>query len=107
MLTVKAHANGRNKCQRLPILLGFVGQQCCVRLHWLKSRLRVVSSFPLVDRRESNLERREKFISLLLPTPLAFFVLAPLFARSLISRGSILDDLLEEMRRLLAVYLKV
>ena len=32
-----------------------------------------------------------------------FFVLAPLFARSLISRLSILDDLLEEKRRLLAV----
>ena len=31
--------------------------------------------------------------------------LAPLFARSLIPRGSILDDLLEEKRRLLAVYL--
>ena len=34
-----------------------------------------------------------------------FFVLAPLFARSLIPRGSILDDLLEEKRRLLAVYI--
>ena len=80
MLTVKAHANGRNKCQRLPILLGFVGQQCCVRLHWLKSRLRVVSSFPLVDRRESNLERREKFISLLLPSsPLSLFCPRPTF----------------------------
>ena len=33
-----------------------------------------------------------------------FFVLAPLFARSLISRGSILDDLLAEKRRLLAVH---
>ena len=38
------------------------------------------------------------------PLPLSdFFVLAPLFARSLISRGPILDDLLEEKRRLLAV----
>ena len=33
--------------------------------------------------------------------------LAPLFARSLISRRSILDDLLEEERRLLAVYLNI
>ena len=31
--TIKAHANGRNKCQQLPTLLGFVGEQCCVRLH--------------------------------------------------------------------------
>ena len=38
-----------------------------------------------------------------LPPSRIFFVLAPLFARSLISRGSILDDLLEEKRRLLAV----
>ena len=30
---LKAHANGRNKCQQLPTLLGVVGQQCCVRLH--------------------------------------------------------------------------
>ena len=47
----------------------------------------------------------EKEISLS-PSPLpllAIFVLAPLFARSLISRGSILDDLLEEKSRLLAV----
>ena len=34
---VKAHANGRNKCQQLPTLLGVVGQQCCVRLHGTKS----------------------------------------------------------------------
>ena len=34
---VKAHANGRNKCQQLPIFLGVVGQQCCVRLHGPKS----------------------------------------------------------------------
>ena len=34
----------------------------------------------------------------------ACLVLAPLFARSLISRCSILDDLLGEKRRLLAVY---
>ena len=33
----KAHANGRNKCQQLPTLLGVVGQQCCVRLHGPKS----------------------------------------------------------------------
>ena len=33
-----------------------------------------------------------------------FFCPRPLFERSLISRGSILDDLLEEKRRLLAVY---
>ena len=32
-------------------------------------------------------------------------IFAPLFARSLISRGSILDDLLDEKRGLLAVYL--
>ena len=50
----------------------------------------VVSSFPS--------------LSLLLPSPLShFFVHAPLFARSLISRGSILNDLLEEKRRQLAV----
>ena len=35
--SVKAHANGRNKCQQLPTLLGVVGQQCCVRLHGPKS----------------------------------------------------------------------
>ena len=34
---LKAHANGRNKCQQLPTLLGVVGQQCCVRLHGPKS----------------------------------------------------------------------
>ena len=34
---VKAHANGRNKCQQLPTLLGVVGQQCCVCLHGPKS----------------------------------------------------------------------
>ena len=34
---VKAHANGRNKCQQLPTLLGVVGQQCCVRLYGPKS----------------------------------------------------------------------
>ena len=33
----KAHANGRNKCQQLPTMLGVVGQQCCVRLHGPKS----------------------------------------------------------------------
>ena len=33
MLTVKAHANGRNKCQQFPTMLGVVGQQCWVRLH--------------------------------------------------------------------------
>ena len=33
----KAHANGRNKCQQLPTLLGVFGQQCCVRLHGPKS----------------------------------------------------------------------
>ena len=32
-----AHANGRNKCQQLPTMLGVVGQQCCVRLHGSKS----------------------------------------------------------------------
>ena len=37
MKSVKAHANGRNKCQQLPTLLGVVGQQCCVRLHGPKS----------------------------------------------------------------------
>ena len=35
--TLKAHANGRNKCQQLPTLLGVVGQQCCIRLHGPKS----------------------------------------------------------------------
>ena len=34
---LKAHANGRNKCQQLPTLLGVVGQQCCVHLHEPKS----------------------------------------------------------------------
>ena len=34
---LKAHANGRNKCQQLPTMLGVVGQQCCVRLHGPKS----------------------------------------------------------------------
>ena len=34
---LKAHANGRNKCQQLPTLLHVVGQQCCVRLHGPKS----------------------------------------------------------------------
>ena len=33
----KAHANGSNKCQQLPTMLGVVGQQCCVRLHGPKS----------------------------------------------------------------------
>ena len=37
VVMVKAHANGRNKCQQLPTLLGVVGQQCCVRLHDPKS----------------------------------------------------------------------
>ena len=37
MLSVKAHANVRNKCQQLPTLLGVVGQPCCVRLHGPKS----------------------------------------------------------------------
>ena len=37
MSLFKAHANGRNKCQQLPTLLGVVGQQCCVRLHRPKS----------------------------------------------------------------------
>ena len=35
--SVKAHANGRNKSQRCCVLLGFFGQQCCVRLHGPKS----------------------------------------------------------------------
>ena len=35
--SLKAHANGRNKCQQLPTLLGVVGQKCCVRLHGPKS----------------------------------------------------------------------
>ena len=30
---LKAHANGRNKCQQLPTLLGAVGEQFCVHLH--------------------------------------------------------------------------
>ena len=34
---LKAHANGLNKCQQLPTLLGVVGQQCCVRLRGPKS----------------------------------------------------------------------
>ena len=32
-MQLKVHANGRNKCQQLPRLLGVVGQQCCVCLH--------------------------------------------------------------------------
>ena len=36
-MKVKAHANGRNKCEQLSTLLGVVGQQCCVRLHRPKS----------------------------------------------------------------------
>ena len=36
-LFLKAHANGRNKKQQLPTLLGVVDQQCCVRLHRPKS----------------------------------------------------------------------
>ena len=36
-LNLKAHANGRNKCQQLPTLMGVVGQQCCVHLHGPKS----------------------------------------------------------------------
>ena len=43
-------------------------------------------------------------LSLLHLSPSRFFVLAPLFARSLISRRSIPDDLLEEKRKLLTVY---
>ena len=43
-------------------------------------------------------------VSLLHLSPSRFFVLAPLFARSLISRRSIPDDLLEEKRRLLTAY---
>ena len=35
--SLKAHANGRNKCQHLPTSLRVVGQQCCVRLHGPKS----------------------------------------------------------------------
>ena len=34
---LKAHANGNNKCQQLPTILGVFGQQCCVRLHGPKS----------------------------------------------------------------------
>ena len=34
---LKAHGNGRTKCQQLPTLLCVVGQQCCVRLHGPKS----------------------------------------------------------------------
>ena len=37
MLSLKAHANGRNKCQQLPTMLGVVGHQCCIRLHGSKS----------------------------------------------------------------------
>ena len=37
VIIIKAHANGRNKCQQLPTLLRVVGQQCCVRLHGPKS----------------------------------------------------------------------
>ena len=36
-ISLKAHANERNKCQQLPTLLGVVGQQCYVRLHGPKS----------------------------------------------------------------------
>ena len=31
--SIKAHANGHDKCQQLPTLLGVAGEQCCVRLH--------------------------------------------------------------------------
>ena len=54
-------------------------------------------------RRGGGEKQRNSFSVSPLP-PLAFFALAPLFARSLISRSSILDDLPEEKRRLLAVY---
>ena len=37
ILALKAHANGRNKSQHCCLLLGFFGQQCCVRLHRPKS----------------------------------------------------------------------
>ena len=36
-IKVKTHANGRNRCQQLPTLLGVVGQQCGVCLHEPKS----------------------------------------------------------------------
>ena len=35
--SLKAHANGRNKCQQLPTLLSVTGQRCCVSLHGPKS----------------------------------------------------------------------
>ena len=35
--SIKAYANGRNKCQQLSTLLGVVGLQCCARLHGPKS----------------------------------------------------------------------
>ena len=34
---VKAHANGRNKPQHCCVLLGVLGQQCCVHLYGPKS----------------------------------------------------------------------
>ena len=33
IMSLKAHANGCNKCKRLSTLLGIAGQQCCVHLH--------------------------------------------------------------------------
>ena len=47
---LKAHANGRNKCQQLPTLLGVVGQQCCVRLHGPLQRIKIAILSNLVPR---------------------------------------------------------
>ena len=34
---VKAHAKEHNSSQHCCVLLGFFGQQCCIRLHWPKT----------------------------------------------------------------------
>ena len=61
----------------------------------LSSRLRVVSFFPLGDDREMR-ERAKRGARTKKSERGQGRSTAPLFARSLISRGSILDDLLEE-----------
>ena len=68
---VKAHANGPNKCQQLPTLLGVVSQQCCVRLHGPKS----LTGFKLYATRANIVvvpcKRTQQVTTLLGPTMLA------------------------------------
>ena len=72
----KAHANGRNKCQQLPTLLGAVGQQCCVRLHEPKS----LTSFKLYATSANIVvipcKRTQQVTTLLGPTMLGPFAWA-------------------------------